>query len=741
MPLHDFLSVVNWWAVLFSIGAIFFPITSFLFKKFFDRGYIFSKILGAIVTSYIVLLLGILHLFVFSQLEIFFILVLIALIQFMYLIRKKRPYSQKFISLIFSPTLAIIVIEELLFFVTLLFWSYVRAHQPDIHNLEKFMDFGFVNSILRADYFPPKDMWLTPLSINYYYFGHLVTAVLTKLSGIPSNITFNLMLATLFGLTATAGFSLGGNFWTQLLLQKGKVKSILISFLITGILSGFVLSSAGNLHTLYSFFLPYENEHPVPLWQLKFSPTTFPNSYWYPNATRYIYHTIHEFPMYSFVVSDLHGHVVDIPFVLFTIALLFSFFLYPTPQLSSKKSLTLIDKLTTYIPFLPYWLLISFLLAVMYMTNALDGLIYLLLSGLSVFVLYRKWFKKNIIMTLFQTPFFSVCVLLLASFIIFSLPFSLFFKSFVSQIGLVCPANFLIKLQAVGPFVFESNHCDRSPWWQLLILYGFFGFWVVCLIAILLRTKKTVVDLFMMLLTVVAIFLIIIPEFFYLRDIYTTYYRANTMFKLVYQSFMILSLVSMYSLARTFSSFRFSFNIFKMLGQIVIIVVGTASLLLVAIYPYFAIGSYYDNFKTYYGLDGTTYLAKFYPYDYAAIRWINSHISGQPVMLEAQGDSYTDYERISANTGLPTVLGWTVHEWLWRGTYDVVPPRIIDVQTIYTTTDLTTTKSLLRKYHISYIYVGDMERKKYPTLSEEKFATLGQVVFHEGTTTIYQLSF
>jgi len=182
-------------------------------------------------------------------------------------------------------------------------------------------------------------------------------------------------------------------------------------------------------------------------------------------------------------------------------------------------------------------------------------------------------------------------------------------------------------------------------------------------------------------------------------------------------------------------------NIFKVLGEVIILFVGTTSLLLVAIYPYFAIGSYYDNLKTYYGLDGTTWIGKFYPYDYTAINWINTHISGQPVMLEAQGDSYTDYERVSANTGLPTVLGWTVHEWLWRGTYDVVPQRMTDVQTIYQTTDLTTTKSLLKKYHIAYVYVGDMERKKYPTLSEAKFATLGQIVFQDGTTTIYQLSF
>ena len=56
-----------------------------------------------------------------------------------------------------------------------------------------------------------------------------------------------------------------------------------------------------------------------------------------------------------------------------------------------------------------------------------------------------------------------------------------------------------------------------------------------------------------------------------------------------------------------------------------------------------------------------------FPRTPGAIRWLDETIEGQPVVLEANGDSYSDYERVSAMTGLPTVLGWYVHEWLWRG--------------------------------------------------------------------------
>ena len=109
-------------------------------------------------------------------------------------------------------------------------------------------------------------------------------------------------------------------------------------------------------------------------------------------------------------------------------------------------------------------------------------------------------------------------------------------------------------------------------------------------------------------------------------------------------------------------------------------------------YPIFAINSFYDNLIIIKGLDGISYLKILYVGDYSLINWINKNIKGQPVILEANGDSYTDYARISANTGLPTVIGWPVHEWLWRGTYDIVSPRITDVQTLYTCMILNTVK-------------------------------------------------
>ncbi|MBI4096194.1 MAG: hypothetical protein HY425_00570, partial [Candidatus Levybacteria bacterium] len=427
MNFSDFLSVVQWWTVIFIIGAIFIPITNLILSNFFDKGYIFSKIIGTAAISYAVFVLGFLKILPFTQATIFIVIALFAGINILIFKKKIKLAIKQFD----NEAIKIIIFEEALFLGVLFFWSFIHAHQPDIHGLEKYMDYGFINSILRAKYFPPLDMWFTPFSINYYYFGHLVTAVLTKLSLLPSPITFNLMLSTISALSFVSAFSIGANLF-KILMNKGRVAKeeglptplrlkasrgkttlesaglpavalakvggkLLTGPVLAGLLTAFILNFAGNLHTLHLFFKPYLNENPVPFWNLIFSPQTFPNNYWYPNATRFIENTIHEFPIYSSVVSDLHGHFLDLPFVLLTIAILLSLVL--KSQITNHKSqINLNVQNSKRFGFFNFrnlnlfgtWnfefriLLLAFLLAIMYMTNAWDGIIYFILATLII---------------------------------------------------------------------------------------------------------------------------------------------------------------------------------------------------------------------------------------------------------------------------------------------------------------------------------------------------------------------
>ena len=710
----------QWWIFLFFLGITALPLTTKLFSVFFDKGYAFSKIIGLICLSYIIFVLSTVRILPFTTLSTFGVLIILTTASIC-MLRKSDMLEQ------IKNNWKTFLFEEVLFFAGLLFWSYIKSFQPDIHGLEKFMDYGFINSILRTNYFPAKDMWMSPLSINYYYFGHLMTAVMTRLTFLPSNITFNLMLTSMLGFTFSQGFSLGANL--VFFLKKNSSQTIKkFSLVAAGLLTALLLTFGGNLHTIYTFFTPYQNESPVPPTQLVFSPLTFPNQYWYPNATRFIYHTIHEFPIYSFVVSDLHGHVLDIPAVLLMIALLLAFFIN---QKQSVKSFFLSSAL------------FGFLAAIMYMTNAWDGLIYI---GVCAMLLFMQRYKQSVFTTLFSKNFFSSFIILFFTFILTGLPFSLFFKPFASQIGINCAPDFLIRLGHIGPIIFENGYCQTSPLWQLAILYGFFFFWFVSLISFVFfrkdNTEKQPVDLFVVGLGALAFVLILLPEFVYLKDIYTTYFRANTMFKLVYQSFILLMLMSGYTIYRIYTSFQFTKknSLVKKLIGTTYLLFGNLLITLILIYPFFAIPAYFNNLKNFQGLNGTKYLQNINTDDYKAVQWFNTQVVGQPVILEAQGDSYTDYERISSNTGLPTVFGWMVHEWLWRGTYDVVPQRIADVKALYESPSITETKNLLKKYNVQYIYIGDMERNKYPALDEGKFAKLGTIAYHANSVTVYKIN-
>src|SRR3989344_3968758 len=718
----DFFTVVlHWYVYLFVLGIIFVPLTSLIFKKLPDLGYPFAKIIGILTLSYTAFVLGLFKLVPYDRWSLFAILVVFFVLNFF--IFKKNSHRIKEINV------KILIFEEILFFVGLIFWAYVRSQEPSIRGLEKFMDYGFMNSILRAKFFPPQDMWLAGKSINYYYFGHLIGANITKLTDIIPQISYNLILATIFALAVSQTFSLAYNiFFTT--FKKMKLA-------ITGaILAVFLVNFGGNIHTVYTVTKGYPNEKPIAPWEItdpkigcnkfdetgKQSWTLFcPGNYWYPNATRFIPFTIHEFPIYSYVVADLHGHVFDIPIVLLTLILLYLFFTNQNEKTKNKFNLSNLGPV----------ILFGFLAAVNYMTNAFDGPIYLLLSTFILFYIYKVSVK-------FAAYFFS----LVLSFIFFSLPFSLNFAPFVSGIGVNCSLDRLTALKKIGPFIFEKGNCQISSWWMLLILWGFFLFNFIFLFLQVYRRKSTdqsgilkITSGFFLILFSFGTMLILIPEFFYIKDIYPAHFRANTMFKLGYQAFIMMSLGSAYTLM-TFKNDGFK----KIISKLYLLFF-TVLFIFVAIYPFFAISSFYGNLKKIPHLDGSTWIEIQYPEYKDIITYLNNRDFGQPTILEAQGDSYTDYNVVSSYTGLPTVAGWLVHQWLWRGSADVVSVLSPKIQTTYAISDVDEVSELIKRFNIKYVIIGTNERIKYPNLYEDKFKLIGNEVFvsKTGSGKIYEM--
>lgn len=732
------LITFQWYLTLLIIGIVFTPLTRKVFKSFkYDFGYPIAKTLGIILLSYSVFVLGIVKVLPFSRPSLIFVLCLFAIINWL-IYKKNKKIGPDEINLVPS-----IIIEELLFIFCLFFWTFIRSQEPSIHGLEKFMDFGFMNSILRTEFFPPKDIWYSPEPINYYYFGHLSGALLIKLSNIKASIGYNLILATIFAQSVTQVFSLVINIIKRYDQKLSQFKAI-----IYGLIGAYLINLGGNLHTIFLFTKGYPNETPIPFWKILsgFNPT----AYWYPNATRLIPFTIHEFPSYSYVVADLHGHVFDIPFVLLTLAILL--IIFTSSQKLKVKSQNLKSKVKSFFQqiltnFNQFQLIstvfLGFMAAVHYMTNAFDGPIYILLTIMVFFFLFGISIK-----------FFVNIVTLLISFVLFSLPFSWFFKPFVSGIGVNCSPKFLTDLKKIGPFLFEAGNCQISPFWMLFILWGFF--WISFAIFLFIRSRtsrdlslqknnKTMKSVFakastdkqlnnfLLILFSFSLFLTIIPEFFYIKDIYPQHFRANTMFKLGYQAFTMMGIASIVT-------FYLLKNIKKSIIYYLMSIVFIVFLFFPSIYPYFSVPSYYGKLDRKVQLDGQVWLKDNNLEDNEIVDYLNKNEKQQPVILEAQGDSYTDYERISAFTGLPTVAGWWVHEWLWRGSSDVVGKRIPEVVSLYESNDIDETKSLISKYQIKYVIISRLERQKYPNLNEEKWLKIGKLIFKSsnGFGALYQ---
>ncbi|MFQ5988250.1 MAG: hypothetical protein ACE5H6_05325, partial [Dehalococcoidia bacterium] len=138
-------------------------------------------------------------------------------------------------------------------------------------------------------------------------------------------------------------------------------------------------------------------------------------------------------------------------------------------------------------------------------------------------------------------------------------------------------------------------------------------------------------------------------------------------------------------------------------------------------------------------LDGLAFAERTNPAEYEAIEWLNSNVGGAPVIVEAAGGYFTNYFRVSARTGLPTILGSPGHELQWRGSYVLFEGREEDIHLIYESEDMGEVEETLEKYNVTYVYVGHLEREQYGMEVGEKFADFMDVVFENEGVTIYKV--
>jgi YYY domain-containing protein len=255
------------------------------------------------------------------------------------------------------------------------------------------------------------------------------------------------------------------------------------------------------------------------------------------------------------------------------------------------------------------------------------------------------------------------------------------------------------------------------------------------------RPAQSVPD-FAALLIALGALLSFVVEFVYLSDVFGT--RMNTVFKFYFQTWVMWALASAYGLATVNAPVdndreavhrrRTTRRTLRRLGT-------AAAALLVAcgmVYPPLAISARAREYGGPPTLDGAAHLAERDVGDYQAIEWLNQNVPGAPVVLEAHGGSYEYAARVSAHTGLPTVLGWPGHERQWRGGTRLQAGRAEAIEAIYGARDEETVLTLLDAYDVRYIVIGALERSKYASAGLDRLAAMLSPVFSGGGTTIYE---
>ena len=398
----------RWWGILYLYGWAAFPLVAHFFRGFVSAGYGFSKSFGILLTSgalWLISYLGIWRSFTRPMTWVmFFLLAIIS-----WTIPKTRDAAITTLS--DNSNIAHILWEELLFTAVLLFLCFCKGIMPAINGEEKIMDFGFMNSMVRDNVLPAKDPWLAGKPINYYYFGQYVFSYLVKMLGMNTSVGYNISMCTAIAFPFITAYSLGQLFVDA--LRQKKDCQVSIRYLpFAGLLTGFTTMIFGNSH---SFFYDEQSiGNKVLFWKIWKGlgiDVGRTGQFFYPNSTRFIGHnpdpytegiaehadwTIHEFPFYSYLIGDLHAHVVSLTIVLLIVAFMFIAIYrakHPEkPLVSIYRFRGFTKNLSSEMEriFRPEFFICAFFLGLTQMCNYWDFLIYFIFCAMALLVYHGR---------------------------------------------------------------------------------------------------------------------------------------------------------------------------------------------------------------------------------------------------------------------------------------------------------------------------------------------------------------
>jgi YYY domain-containing protein len=576
---------------------------------------------------------------------------------------------------------------EALFLIAFFFMLDIRFANPTISYAEKFMDHGFLASVIRNPVVPPLDPWFSGGFLNvYYYLGYWMLGCLAIVSGVPSNIAFNLSLPTVFALSAVSLYAIG-----TLLLDRFRWLP-LITLIMPNPALVFQLITGKAVNPSYDSSLSWL-------------------------GTRTITNTINEFPLFSFVWGDVHAHVVSIFNQVFLLFLLL--FLYKRGEsLERKGKITVMG-------------LIAVSLGSMPLFNTWDVLLYApLVVVTALLILWRNRASADRAAWAFLLAVPPVSILCY-------LPFYLQLKTNTGAIALVrTPSDPLEFLWVNGIFItiflaLLVPEIRKKPWLLLACLpFALAGYMaaaiaIIPLVYFIAKADRDLPDI----LAAFGLAILIACELIYMKDnMGETYFRMNTVFKCYLPAWLMLGTAAFVLAGQWCATVLRIPPVSGRTSAGLAVVVVTILFIL----PFAVVAPFSNAPGT---LDGLEYLESQHPADAGAVAYLRS-FSGSEILVEAEKGDYSYYSRVSSFTGIPAVVGQPFHEFMWRGNNDGwFSDRPSDIQAIYEQPEKTIT--LMKKYNATLLYIGDSERERYavtlPAAGLEK-------IYSSRGTDIYRLS-
>ncbi len=341
------LAAALWWLVIGVFGWFVWPLLFPLLPGLRDRGYGLARAIGWLLVGWVHWMGVSLGLWQNRAPAIALILVALALLGGVAALRQRASLA-RFVRAQRGQILA----SEAVFLLAYAAFVGIRLLNPDLwqpwNGGEKFMEFAFLNAILRSAHFPPYDPYFAGGILNYYYYGLYLVSLPIKLTGIPAEVAFNLAVPSLYALAAQGVFSVGGSLAGGLTCvapneadADGEERRA-GRWWIPASLSVILALVMGNLASLTQALdrqarlggWPGPGSGPAAYlsgvaqgFAARVGSAAAPGfDYW--AASRVIPYTINEFPLWTFVFADLHPHLISIPFGVAVIGLALHLLLY-----------------------------------------------------------------------------------------------------------------------------------------------------------------------------------------------------------------------------------------------------------------------------------------------------------------------------------------------------------------------------------------------------------------------------